>query len=98
MRSRLRKFAALLVGITLGGLPNSAASAGETTAPLRLVQRIPMPGVTGRMDHLGIDLVGHRVFAAALGESQNTVEVIDYQAGKRTFSIKGQSKPQGVFY
>ncbi len=50
------------------------------------------------MDHLGIDLKGHRLFAAALGDDQNTVEVIDYQAGKRIFSIRGQSKPQGVFY
>jgi DNA-binding beta-propeller fold protein YncE len=50
------------------------------------------------MDHLGIDLAGHRVFAAALGENQNTVEVVDFKSGKRIFSIKGQSKPQGVFY
>jgi len=57
-----------------------------------------MPNVTGRMDHLGVDLEGQRVFAAALGENQNTVEVVDFQAGKRVFSIKGQSKPQGVFY
>ena len=67
-------------------------------APLALVQRIPLPGVMGRMDHLGIDLAGNRVFAAALGENQNTVEVVDFAAGKRIFSIKGQSKPQGVFY
>jgi DNA-binding beta-propeller fold protein YncE len=38
------------------------------------------------------------LFAAALGENQNTVEVVDFRAGKRLFSIKGQSKPQGVFY
>ena len=57
-----------------------------------------MPGVTGRMEHLGIDFVGSRLFAAAPGENQNTVEVVDFRAGKRVFSIKGQSKPQGVFY
>jgi DNA-binding beta-propeller fold protein YncE len=66
--------------------------------PLRLVQTIPLPGVRGRMDHLGVDVKGKRLFAAALGENQNTVEVIDLKAGKRTFSIPGQRTPQGVFY
>jgi hypothetical protein len=57
-----------------------------------------MPGVQGRMDHLGIDVKGRRLFAAALGDNQNTIEVIDLKVGKRVFSIPGQSKPQGVFY
>src|SRR4029077_2475955 len=70
----------------------------QQIAPLKLVQTIPMPGVHGRMDHLGVDVKGKRLFAAALGENQNTVEVIDLNAGKRTFSIPGQSMPQGVFY
>jgi len=66
--------------------------------PLQRVQTIPMPNVFGRMDHLGVDIEGGRLFAAALGASQNTVEVIDLKAGKRIFSIRGQSMPQGVFY
>ena len=64
--------------------------------PLRLIQTIPLPNVKGRMDHLGVDLKGKRLFAAAL--ENNTLEVIDLKAGKRVFSIPGQSKPQGVFY
>jgi hypothetical protein len=70
----------------------------QESAPLRLVQTIPMPGVHGRMDHLAVDIEGKRLFAAALGDNQNTVEVLDLEAGKRVFSIPGQSKPQGVFY
>ena len=66
--------------------------------PLQLIQTIPMPGVSGRMDHLGVDVEGERLFAAALGNSQNTVEVIDLKAGKRIFSVGGQNMPQGVFY
>jgi DNA-binding beta-propeller fold protein YncE len=50
------------------------------------------------MDHLGVDVQGGRLFAAALGNNQNTVEVIDLKAGKRIFSIREQSMPQGVFY
>src|SRR5713226_986356 len=64
--------------------------------PLRLVQTIPLSNVKGRMDHLGVDIKGQRLFAAAL--ENNTLEVIDLKAGKRVFSIPGQSKPQGVFY
>jgi hypothetical protein len=91
---------ALLAGAAVGVLACNPASAqpARSQAPLVLIERIPLPGVTGRMDHLGIDLAGHRLFAAALGDTQNTVEVIDYQAGKRIFSIRGQNKPQGVFY
>jgi hypothetical protein len=70
----------------------------QTAFPLQRVQTIAMPNVSGRMDHLGVDVKGERLFAAALGNSQNTVEVIDLKAAKRIFSIRGQSMPQGVFY
>jgi DNA-binding beta-propeller fold protein YncE len=70
----------------------------QERAPLRLVQTIPMPGVQGRLDHLGADIKGKRLFVAALGDSQNTVEVVDLKSSKRVFSIPGQRKPQGVFY
>ena len=102
MRRRARRIAALLLSMwTASAFAAHALATDQSISPnipLRLVQRIPLPGVTGRMDHLGIDLAGNRVFAAALGENQNTVEVVDFKAGKRIFSIKGQSKPQGVFY
>ena len=71
---------------------------GQTTAPLKLLQKIPMPNVQGRLDHSAVDLKGKRLFVAALGDNQNTVEVIDLKSGKRVASIPGQSKPQGVFY
>jgi WD40 repeat protein len=57
-----------------------------------------MPNVKGRLDHFGVDLKGQRLFVAALGDDQNTVEVIDLKAGKWIASIPGQSKPQGLFY
>ena len=100
---KMFRFAVLLFGIVLGGMPFGGVSAQQSTAtkssaPLVLVQRIPLPNVKGRMDHLGIDVEGKRLFAAALGDNQNTVEVIDLQAGKRVSTIPGQSRPQGVFY
>jgi DNA-binding beta-propeller fold protein YncE len=71
---------------------------GQDKSPLKLIQKIPMPNVKGRLDHFGVDLKGRRLFVAALGDDQNTVEVIDLKTGKRVFSIPGQSKPQGLFY
>jgi DNA-binding beta-propeller fold protein YncE len=70
----------------------------QDNSPLKLVQRIPMPNVHGRHDHLGVDIKGKRLFATANGENQNTVEVIDLKAGKQVFSIAGQSNPHGPFY
>ena len=70
----------------------------EGAQHLRLVETIPMPGVQGRLDHSAVDLKGKRLFVAALGDTQNTVEVIDLKSSKRVASIPGQSKPQGVFY
>src|SRR5213594_2747751 len=61
---------------------------------LRLVQTIPLPGVEGRIDHMAIDLAGQRLFVAALGN--NSVEVLDLQAGKRVRSLTGFREPQGV--
>jgi DNA-binding beta-propeller fold protein YncE len=70
----------------------------QDKSPLKLIQKIPMPNVKGRLDHFGVDLAGSRLFVAALGDDQNTVEVIDLKLGKWISSIPGQSKPQGLFY
>ncbi|HWY71550.1 MAG TPA: YncE family protein [Terriglobales bacterium] len=64
--------------------------------PLKLVQTIPMPNVQGRIDHMGFDVKGHRLFVAAL--INNTLEVVDVSQGKKLESISGFSKPQGVYY
>lgn len=80
------------------GLALALPARSQQAAPLRLVQTISMPDVHMRMDHLSVDVEGNRLFAAALGDNQESVEVIDVKAGKRIFSIRGQSKPQGVYF
>src|ERR1700736_4018615 len=77
-------------------LASNSGTNAQDKGPLRLVQTIPLANVKGRMDHLGVDVKGKRLFAAAL--DNNTLEVIDLKAGKRIFTIPAQSKPQGVFY
>jgi WD40 repeat protein len=92
---RNRRFLLLIMGLVLAPV---LSIHGQDKLPLKLVQKIPMPNVKGRLDHFGVDLAGKRLFVAALGDDQNTVEVIDLKSGKWISSIPGQSKPQGLFY
>jgi DNA-binding beta-propeller fold protein YncE len=73
-----------------------SATQAKPADPLQLVQTIPLPGVEGRIDHFAVDLDGARLFAAALGN--NTVEVVDLEAGQDIASIGGFSEPQGVAF
>src|SRR5436190_5053612 len=100
MAKTLAVYAVAIASLPAIALAQSAPrnAHAQDKLPLRRVQSIPMPNVSGRMDHLGVDVEGGRLFAAALGDNQNTVEVIDLKAGKRIQSIRGQSMPQGVFY
>jgi DNA-binding beta-propeller fold protein YncE len=70
-------------------------SAQEKEA-LHLVQTIPMPNVTGRIDHMDVDVKGKRLFVAGL--ENGSLEVVDLQAGKWLKSIPGFKKTQGVAY
>jgi YVTN family beta-propeller protein len=73
-----------------------AANSQAPKEPLRLVQTIPMPGVKGRLDHMDVDVKGRRLFVAGL--ENGSLEVVDLQTGKRTQSIPGFKKPQGILY
>jgi YVTN family beta-propeller protein len=68
----------------------------QAVEPLRLEKTVELPEVQGRIDHMFLDVQGQRLFVAALGN--NTVEVIDLKAGKRTHTISGLGEPQGVLY
>jgi DNA-binding beta-propeller fold protein YncE len=52
--------------------------------------------VSGRIDHLGIDVKRRRLLVAELGN--NSLGVVDLAAGKVLSSIAGLSEPQGVAY
>ena len=66
----------------------------SASAPLLLVQEIPLPHVEGRIDHFTFDAKRKRVIGAGLGN--NTVEVVDTFAGRDIHSIIGAADPQGV--
>lgn len=65
-------------------------------SPLVLEQKIELPEVQGRIDHMSVDLERGRLFMAALGN--DTVEVFDLRAGKRVRTIRGLPEPQGVLF
>jgi YVTN family beta-propeller protein len=69
---------------------------GQNSVPLRLIQTIPMPNVSGRIDHLALDSEHQRLYVAALGN--NTLEVIDLRTGKVIQTVTGLKEPQGVIY
>ena len=74
------------------------AATGAQTAnpPLILEAKIPLGQVSGRIDHLGLDLERQRLLVAELGN--NSLGVVDLKAGKVLSRIAGLSEPQGVAY
>ena len=73
-----------------------AVSAQTMPAPLVLETKIPLGAVSGRIDHLGIDVKRRRLFVAELGN--NSLGVVDLEAGKVPRTIGGFREPQGVAY
>jgi DNA-binding beta-propeller fold protein YncE len=74
----------------------AATGAQTASPPLILEAKIPLGRVSGRIDHLGIDLKRQRLFVAELGN--NSLGVVDLVAGKVLRRIAGLSEPQGVAY
>ena len=98
--------AVAIIGILFYSLKNTEnneniANEDQTTsntnsASLRLVQTIQLPNVSGRIDHMDIDVNGQRLFVAEL--ENNSLDVLDLKDGKRIYSIDGLHDPQGVLF
>jgi hypothetical protein len=71
------------------------ASAAETQA-LRLVGAIPLPGVKGRLDHMGVDLEKKRLFVAAV--TDNTLQVVDLTGRKVLNTLAGFKDTQDALF
>jgi hypothetical protein len=80
---------AIVVGFSV---PTSA----QEKQALRLVQTISLPGVKGRLDHMGVDLEKKRLFVAATGN--NTLEVVDLTGGKVLKSLAGFKDTQDALF
>ena len=73
--------------------PESFA-ATDPHSPLVLEQIIPLAGVAGRIDHLAVDLTGHRLFVAEV--ANGSVDRIDLVTGKTDGRINSLKEPQGI--
>ena len=74
----------------------SSSALAQSTVTLRLIGRVAMPAVEGRIDHMALDVAGQRLFVAALGS--NSLEVIDVRNAKHVRTIAGLHEPQGIAY
>jgi DNA-binding beta-propeller fold protein YncE len=91
--ARLGAVAGLLLALAGGGPHGLAADEG---APLVLEKAIPLKDVSGRIDHMAIDLARHRLAVAELGN--DTVDVIDLYSGLAVRRIADLGEPQGVTF
>ncbi len=75
---------------------DTAPAPATRTQPLQLIQRIPVPGVAGRIDHFTAFPKRRLLIFAALGN--NSLEIVNTFEAKVVHSIKGLNEPQGVLY
>ncbi len=92
----MNRFLSIRVATVLSIFAFVSLTAAQDKEALHLVQTIPVPNVTGRIDHMDVDVEGKRLFVAGL--ENGSVEVFDLQAGKWLKSIPGLKKPQGIAY
>ena len=85
----------LLLPVLFGALAG-AGRAADPVAPLVLERTIPLAGVTGRIDHMAVDLARKRLIVAELGNG--TVDVIDFESGKTVHRFDRLRDPQGIGY
>jgi DNA-binding beta-propeller fold protein YncE len=90
------RLASFLLGWLLAAVVGLSSVYAQNTSQLHLEKEIPLSGVEGRIDHFSADVLGQRLFVAAL--QNGTVEVLDIRKGERSAEIKGLSEPQGVYY
>ncbi len=72
------------------------ALSAQPDTPLVLEATIPLPNVSGRIDHMAVDLKRRHLFVAELGN--NSVDIVDLSTGRVLHRIAGLSEPQGIGY
>jgi DNA-binding beta-propeller fold protein YncE len=85
----------LTVVLLLGTL--CSAANGQASPALELKTQIVLPDVGGRrLDHIGVDVGGQRLFVTAF--HNHTVEVVDVRMGKLVRTLSNLGEPQGALY
>jgi YVTN family beta-propeller protein len=94
----MNKHSALLAltgALALLAAQDQAITQGDTPA-LNLEAKIPLGNVSGRIDHMAVDLTQQRLFVAELGN--NTVGIINLGGRNVIRTLDGLKEPQGVAY
>jgi YVTN family beta-propeller protein len=92
--TRMRSIIVLLTMLLC--VTTGSGRAAEPMTPLVLERTIALKGVTGRIDHLAVDLGRKRLFVAELGNG--TVDVIDLATETVIHRIRDLKEPQGLAY
>jgi hypothetical protein len=93
MEFMIKLFAVCFITMFAGSVIRTSAQERQA---LKLVQTIPLPGVTGRLDHMGVDLEKKRLFVAAV--ANHTLEVLDLTGGKVIKSLAGFKDTQDALF
>jgi len=94
--SAIARWTGVCLLLAFPALPGEVRAAEPGPPPLVLERTIPLPGVSGRIDHMAVDLRRGRLLVAELGN--DTVEAIDLATGKVVHRVSGLKEPQGVGY
>ncbi len=86
---------AFVGSVALLAAQDQAITQGETPA-LKLEAKIPLGNVSGRIDHMAVDLTQQRLFVAELGN--NTVGIINLGGRNVIRTLDGLKEPQGIAY
>jgi YVTN family beta-propeller protein len=86
---------ALAASLALLAAQDQVSTQAETPV-LKLEAKIPIGHVSGRIDHMAVDLARQRLFVAELGN--NTVGVIDLNSHNVIRTLDELKEPQGVAY
>jgi len=86
---------ALTGALALLAVQDQAVTQSETPA-LKLEAKILIGNVSGRIDHMAVDLSQRRLFVAELGN--NTVGIISLDGRNVIRTLDGLKEPQGVAY
>jgi hypothetical protein len=89
-------FAALAVSSTPGNSQPASQVPAREGPSLILGAKIPLSGVSGRIDHFTFDPKRRLTIFSGLGN--NTVGIVNNFEGKHVKTIKGQDEPQGPLY
>src|SRR5215475_3976464 len=97
MDSMANRISAMIVfALALLVAQDHATAQSPDTSGLKLEAKVPLGNVSGRIDHLAIDLARQRLFVAELGN--NSVGIVDLQTRTVLRRIGGLKEPQGIAY